>query len=478
MATEIEKLEELRHALCDSLLYDPLLIDSNFWLIKNGKSGRDALRTKPLAGGSVANSYYCVLLRIRESANSIEPFLLLIIRGNSGITNNLSLRVAGDTYSRELIEIESTRIESAEDIVHNGYSSLIWYYISYKDLISFYSNKATIVLEYNESKTIVQSTNEEDLLQLLSLKYDWQPSSLNNDEIICLNNLLNELNRKKIEEESRKNAIELEKEKKAREEQERIRGDAIELAQVLLKKYESYADNCENWSEDDFQRWINENSWMSSNAIQECINRFSYSYFIQLLGILKQKRVVSKYEVLSGISNLEDDRIVVKINSYLFDRVSYAQLNDLIDERTTFGQIVQISPIKPCIIKVKTLINNKSSQNSINDSGAQSSNSRKVENNQGCYIATCVYGSYDCPEVWTLRRYRDQVLKSTWVGRVFIRAYYTFSPILVRRYGDRILCQKCIRETLDNWVRDLNRRGFKNTAYFDFDGDGHDVKSR
>jgi len=29
----------------------------------------------------------------------------------------------------------------------------------------------------------------------------------------------------------------------------------------------------------------------------------------------------------------------------------------------------------------------------------------------GCYIATAVYGSYNCPEVWTLRRYRDIKLK-------------------------------------------------------------------
>ena len=28
---------------------------------------------------------------------------------------------------------------------------------------------------------------------------------------------------------------------------------------------------------------------------------------------------------------------------------------------------------------------------------------------QGCYIATCVYGSYDCPQVWILRRYRDEI---------------------------------------------------------------------
>ena len=26
----------------------------------------------------------------------------------------------------------------------------------------------------------------------------------------------------------------------------------------------------------------------------------------------------------------------------------------------------------------------------------------------GCYVATAVYGSYDCPQVWTLRRYRER----------------------------------------------------------------------
>lgn len=37
------------------------------------------------------------------------------------------------------------------------------------------------------------------------------------------------------------------------------------------------------------------------------------------------------------------------------------------------------------------------------------SNSSPSSNN-GCYIATCVYGSYDCPQVWILRRFRDDIL--------------------------------------------------------------------
>ncbi len=54
---------------------------------------------------------------------------------------------------------------------------------------------------------------------------------------------------------------------------------------------------------------------------------------------------------------------------------------------------------------------------------------------EGCYIATAVYGSYDCPPVWTLRRFRDERLKKSWYGRLFIRIYYRISPTLVRLFG-------------------------------------------
>lgn len=53
----------------------------------------------------------------------------------------------------------------------------------------------------------------------------------------------------------------------------------------------------------------------------------------------------------------------------------------------------------------------------------------------GCYIATAVYGSYDCPEVWTLRRFRDAKLLQSRCGRVFVRLYYAVSPSLVNRLG-------------------------------------------
>lgn len=85
----------------------------------------------------------------------------------------------------------------------------------------------------------------------------------------------------------------------------------------------------------------------------------------------------------------------------------------------------------------------------------------------GCYIATCVYGSYDCPQVWTLRRYRDDTLGATWYGRLFIRAYYAISPTLVKWFGKTRWFKRMWQDRLDKMVAKLNNDGVKNTPYQD-----------
>lgn len=85
----------------------------------------------------------------------------------------------------------------------------------------------------------------------------------------------------------------------------------------------------------------------------------------------------------------------------------------------------------------------------------------------GCYIATCVYGSYDCPEVWTLRRYRDYTLAQTWWGRLFIKAYYFVSPKAVRAFGKYNWFQCLWKNKLDGFVKKLQEEGFESTPYHD-----------
>lgn len=85
----------------------------------------------------------------------------------------------------------------------------------------------------------------------------------------------------------------------------------------------------------------------------------------------------------------------------------------------------------------------------------------------GCYVATAVYGSYDCPQVWTLRRYRDDILSKTWYGRLFIYTYYAISPTIVKLFGKTSCFKKIWKGTLDNKVAKLNAQGIDDSPYND-----------
>jgi hypothetical protein len=85
----------------------------------------------------------------------------------------------------------------------------------------------------------------------------------------------------------------------------------------------------------------------------------------------------------------------------------------------------------------------------------------------GCYIATAVYGSYNCPEVWILRRWRDTRLATTPAGRALVRAYYAVSPRLVRQLGDRDWFLRSTRRPIDMMVQRLRVAGYLDTPYDD-----------
>lgn len=85
----------------------------------------------------------------------------------------------------------------------------------------------------------------------------------------------------------------------------------------------------------------------------------------------------------------------------------------------------------------------------------------------GCYIATAVYGSYDCPEVWTLRRFRDTKLAKTVVGKLFIMIYYRTSPFLVSKFGNREKVRQLCKVLLDKLVARLNMSGISSEPYVD-----------
>ena len=100
------------------------------------------------------------------------------------------------------------------------------------------------------------------------------------------------------------------------------------------------------------------------------------------------------------------------------------------------------------------------------DSTAYESNNA-TSSSGGCYIATCVYGSYDCPEVWTLRRFRDYTLDETFFGKIFIKCYYAISPSLVKWFGEQKWFKSFWKKHLDKMIDRLNKNGVENTRYTD-----------
>lgn len=98
-------------------------------------------------------------------------------------------------------------------------------------------------------------------------------------------------------------------------------------------------------------------------------------------------------------------------------------------------------------------------ENTPSNSGSSSSG--------GCYIATAVYGSYDCQQVWMLRRYRDLWLKRTIPGKAFIKLYYAVSPFLVKYFGNSAFFITAWRRILDKKIGRLKEHGYSDAPYED-----------
>ena len=90
-----------------------------------------------------------------------------------------------------------------------------------------------------------------------------------------------------------------------------------------------------------------------------------------------------------------------------------------------------------------------------------------VDTSAGCYIATSIYGSYDCPEVWILRRFRDNTLDNFLLGKWFIKTYYTISPTLVKWFGNSMIFKRTFTPMLNKLVSKLRNKGFSDSPYQD-----------
>lgn len=149
----------------------------------------------------------------------------------------------------------------------------------------------------------------------------------------------------------------------------------------------------------------------------------------------------------SGIINLYDNlsreavnlRLQVPIDIIKSDQtlqeITFNIANKYIEYINGLGRRLAIYGSKltdEAITERKSLFNKI--QEGISTDAVNALDTSKINNNYnnkpngGCYIATAVYGSYEAPEVLILRRFRDETLAISNLGRLFIRTYYKFSP--------------------------------------------------
>lgn len=113
----------------------------------------------------------------------------------------------------------------------------------------------------------------------------------------------------------------------------------------------------------------------------------------------------------------------------------------------------------PTYTATSTTSSNTSSSNmQRTTTSTTSSQQTQPAKKEGCYIATAVYGSYDAPEVMTLRRFRDETLRNSAFGRWFIRTYYRLSPPVAEKLKNAKRINAFVRSILDKWVERLNRK--------------------
>lgn len=249
---------------------------------------------------------------------------------------------------------------------------------------------------------------------------------------------------------------------------------------------DQYYDMCEKRSVLDVFPWdeINETKFnigceyfsATVNAIEE--NKEASKEFLSVFGSEAIKRL-SLADMIISSSVDEDTKDVQQLLQHLYMQANvkrYALDATLHPNGATislicgnrFKEIDELKQVYKKIQKIDPSFSMPDNMPPINGIEPVSpANNASNASSGGCYVATAVYGSYDCPEVWTLRRFRDNTLARTWYGRTFIRTYYAISPTLVKWFGDTAWFKKMWRGKLDKMVEILQKQGVLSTPYTD-----------
>lgn len=263
-------------------------------------------------------------------------------------------------------------------------------------------------------------------------------------------------------------------------------GDDLKIDEI-----NSYADNAIKYASEDEKEKVQE-------EINKCFLRLSVFYMKFAIAIVEDYELLKKAEKAAGLNpvsmgqviaadkeRLGKTEIIMGVGTAFRLRVptefisSHSEVHEIAQEIITLfirfsnAELARLKTHSQSLTPETTAARQKileQLKEGLPEESKQKVSSESIEqgsDNNGCYIATCVYGDYDCPEVWVLRRFRDFTLDSTWYGRCFIKCYYAISPALVKWFGEKKWFKLFWKNRLDVMVGKLKENGVKDTFYQD-----------
>lgn len=172
--------------------------------------------------------------------------------------------------------------------------------------------------------------------------------------------------------------------------------------------------------------------------------------------------------IIPSVNNIKENIILSKQNQAPINNQPKPKIQNTSYRSVGIPRSTQQTPRQILISQAESRRNENLNTTNHTSKPIQNTSQNKATSG-GCYIATAIYGSYDCPEVWTLRRFRDLKLAESVFGRAFIKLYYSTSPTLVKWFGKTLFFKKTFKPILDKLVYVLQYEGVESTPYKDIE---------
>lgn len=227
-----------------------------------------------------------------------------------------------------------------------------------------------------------------------------------------------------------------------------------------------------NYNGNEYDFPITDPEYLNRLRLDDSLYRSGYGvlYIVASLGVIHDgwHSKLAATIIIPSVNNIKESIILSKQNQAPINNQPNPRIQNTSYRSVSVPRSTQQMPRQILISQAES--RRKENLNTTNHTSKPIQNtSQNKATSGGCYIATTIYGSYDCPEVWTLRRFRDLKLAESVFGRAFIKLYYSTSPTLVKWFGKTLFFKKTFKPILDKLVYVLQHEGVESAPYKDIE---------